>query len=162
MNKVYLLLGSNKQNPKKKLAKAKLLINAQIGKIDRQSSIYETAAWGYTNQTNFLNQVVILQSAFTPSEILQKILTIEKKMGRVRTIKNAPRSIDIDILFYNKEIIKDENLQVPHPLLQQRKFVLTPLNELLPNFKHPVLKKSIHHLLRICKDKLSVTKIAMH
>ena len=102
MNKVYLLLGSNKQNPKKKLAKAKLLINTQIGKIDRQSSIYETAAWGYTNQPNFLNQVVILQSAFTPSEILQKILTIEKKMGRVRTIKNAPRSIDIDILFYNK------------------------------------------------------------
>ena len=162
MNKVYLLLGSNKQNPKKKLAKAKLLINAQIGKIDRQSSIYETAAWGYTNQPNFLNQVVILQSAFTPSEILQKILTIEKKMGRVRTIKNAPRSIDIDILFYNKEIIKDENLQVPHPLLQQRRFVLTPLNELLPNFKHPVLKKSIHHLLRICKDKLSATKITMH
>ena len=111
MNKVYLLLGSNKQNPKKKLAKAKLLINAQIGKIDRQSSIYETAAWGYTNQPNFLNQVVILQSAFTPSEILQKILTIEKKMGRVRTIKNAPRSIDIDILFYNKEIIKDENVK---------------------------------------------------
>ena len=146
MNKVYLLLGSNKQNPKKKLAKAKLLINTQIGKIDRQSSIYETAAWGYTNQPNFLNQVVILQSAFTPSEILQKILTIEKKMGRVRTIKNAPRSIDIDILFYNKEIIKDENLQVPHPLLQQRKFVLTPLNELLPNFKHPVGNKNSNAL----------------
>ncbi len=162
MHKIYLLLGSNQQHPLKQLALAKKHIEKSIGNVLRVSAIYETAAWGNTNQPNFLNQVVILQSPFTPSDMLQKILTIEKKMGRARTIKNAPRIIDIDILFYNKEIVKETDLQVPHPLLQQRKFVLTPLNELSPNFKHPVLKKSIHHLLRICKDKLSVTKITVH
>jgi 2-amino-4-hydroxy-6-hydroxymethyldihydropteridine diphosphokinase len=159
MNKVYLLLGSNQKNPAKQLARAVVLLNKQLGQIIRQSSIYETAAWGNTKQSNFLNQIIVLQTNFTAAETLQKILSIEKKMGRVRTIKNAPRSIDIDILFFNKEIINEDDLIVPHPLLQQRKFVLTPLNELSPNLKHPVLQKTIHHLLRICKDKLAVTKI---
>ncbi len=159
MNKVYLLLGSNQQNPTKQLAKAILLINTQIGQLVRQSSIYETAAWGNIKQPNFLNQIIIVKTNFTPELTLQKILSIEKKMGRVRTIKNAPRTIDIDILFFNKEIINKEDLIVPHPLLQQRNFVLTPLNELSPNLKHPILQKTIHQLLRICKDKLAVTKI---
>jgi 2-amino-4-hydroxy-6-hydroxymethyldihydropteridine diphosphokinase len=159
MNKVYLLLGSNQQNPAKQLVKATAFIHQQIGSIIRQSSIYETAAWGNTKQANFLNQVLIVHTTLLPSNLMQTILAIEKKMGRIRTIKNAPRTIDIDILFYNKEIIVAPTLIIPHPLLQQRKFVLTPLNELSPNFKHPVLKKTIHQLLPICKDKLAVTKI---
>lgn len=160
MNKSYLLLGSNLNNPKKQLATAIKLIESSIGKVQRVSAIYETAAWGNTNQPNFLNQVIIVHTSLNADHLLQKNLSIEKKMGRVRTVKNAPRSIDIDILFFNKEVIKTNDLIVPHPLLQQRKFVLTPLNELSPNLKHPILQKTIHHLLRICKDDLAVTKIA--
>lgn len=159
MNKVYLLLGSNQQNPTKQLNKAVALIGKQIGQLQRQSYVYETAAWGNTAQPNFLNQIVIVNTILTASKVLQTILSIEKKMGRIRTIKNAPRIIDIDIIFFNKEIIQQDDLIIPHPLLHQRQFVLTPLNELSPNLKHPVLKKTIHQLLRICTDKLSVTKI---
>ena len=90
---------------------------------------------------------------------MQSILTIEKKMGRIRNKKNDPRIIDIDILFYNKEIIDSSNLIVPHPQLQNRNFVLVPLNQLSPNFKHPVLNKTIHQLLRNSPDNLTVNKI---
>jgi 2-amino-4-hydroxy-6-hydroxymethyldihydropteridine diphosphokinase len=159
MNNVYLLTGSNQQQPVKQLKKAFSLISKHIGTIQRASSLYETAAWGNTNQPNFINQVLIVKSKLNATEILQNILAIEQKMGRVRTVKNAPRIIDIDILFFNKEIMNSKDLVVPHPLLQQRRFVLTPLNELSPNFKHPVLQKTIHQLLPICKDDLAVTKI---
>jgi 2-amino-4-hydroxy-6-hydroxymethyldihydropteridine diphosphokinase len=159
MNIAYLLLGSNLNNPQKQLAKATKLIEASIGIVKRASAFYETAAWGNTNQPNFLNQVIIAHTTFDVYTTLQKNLAIEQKMGRVRTVKNAPRIIDIDILFFNKEIINTKDLVVPHPLLQQRRFVLTPLNELSPHFKHPILQKTIHQLLPICKDDLAVTKI---
>jgi 2-amino-4-hydroxy-6-hydroxymethyldihydropteridine diphosphokinase len=90
---------------------------------------------------------------------MEAILSIEKKMGRVRTKKNAPRIIDIDILFFNKKIISTRELMVPHPQMQIRKFVLTPMNELSPLLKHPVLNKTIHQLLRDCPDRLHVNKI---
>ena len=86
------------------------------------------------------------------------ILLIEKKMGRIRTQKNAPRIIDIDILFFNKAVIANATLTVPHPQLQNRRFVLIPLNELSANFIHPVHQKTIHQLLRVCPDKLAVKK----
>ena len=159
MNKTYLLLGSNLDNPKKQLSTAIKFIKKDIGIISRQSAFYETAAWGNTKQPNFLNQVIIVTTFFTAAQTINTILNIEKKMGRIRTKKNAPRLIDIDILFFNKDIIETPTLTVPHPLLQNRNFVLTPLNELSPNFKHPILQKTIHHLLRICTDKLPVTKI---
>ena len=90
---------------------------------------------------------------------MQAILTIEKNMGRIRNKKNDPRIIDIDILFFNKEIIDSTHLTVPHPQLQNRNFVLIPLNELSPNFKHPVLHKTVHQLLRVSPDNLTVNKI---
>ncbi len=158
MNKLYLLLGSNMGNSKKQLSKAIGLIEKQIGKITRRSSLYKTAAWGKTNQPDFLNQVIIVQTRLTGLQTMQTILNIEKKMGRLRTVKNAPRIIDIDILFFNKEIIEEKQLTVPHPQLQNRRFVLVPLNELSPNFKHPVLKKTIHQLLIHCPDDLDVKK----
>jgi 2-amino-4-hydroxy-6-hydroxymethyldihydropteridine diphosphokinase len=86
------------------------------------------------------------------------VLEIENKMGRVRTVKNAPRTIDIDILFFNKEIITTKDLVVPHPEIQNRRFVLVPLNELSPNFIHPVLQQNIHQLLTGCSDMLEVRK----
>ena len=92
-------------------------------------------------------------------KVIEKILAIEKEMGRIRTKKNAPRLIDIDILFFNKEIIQTQNLTVPHPALQNRRFVLVPLNELSPNFIHPVLHNTIHQILLTCPDTLAVKKI---
>ena len=159
MNKTYLLLGSNIGNSKKHLENAKKRISKKIGPIIRYSSLYSTSAWGNTNQNDFLNQVIIINNKLNPEKTMKAILEIESEMGRIRTQKNAPRIIDIDILFYNKEIINTKNLTIPHPLMQERNFVMFPLNELSPNFIHPVFKKNIHSLLRSCKDQLAVNKI---
>ncbi|UAY51443.1 2-amino-4-hydroxy-6-hydroxymethyldihydropteridine diphosphokinase [Ferruginibacter albus] len=158
MNRIYLLLGSNIGNSQQQLLKAIKLIEKNIGNVIRQSKLYQTAAWGNNDQPDFLNQVIIVATKQAPEKLIQTILAIEEKMGRVRTIKNAPRIIDIDILFFDKDIIQQKDLIVPHPEIQNRRFVLTPLNELSPNFKHPVIKKNIHQLLSICKDKLDVKK----
>jgi 2-amino-4-hydroxy-6-hydroxymethyldihydropteridine diphosphokinase len=159
MHTIYLLLGSNMGNSNEQILLAQKEIKAAIGKIIALSSLYSTAAWGNTAQPDFLNQILIVQTNFTASKLLQAVLTIEKKMGRVRTIKNAPRIIDIDILFFNSDILQQKNLTVPHPEIQNRRFVLTPLAELSPNFEHPSLKKTVHQLLIACKDPLNVQKI---
>ena len=158
MNKTYLLLGSNMGNSKKLLAAAAKHIRKQIGLVTRQSGLYSTAAWGNKQQPDFLNQVIVVQTKLTAQQTIQTILSIEKEMGRVRTVKNAPRIIDIDILFFNKDIIKEKNLEVPHPHIPNRRFVLIPLNELSPNLKHPVFQQSVHYLLENCKDPLNVKK----
>ena len=158
MNKTYLLLGSNIGNSKVSLAKALRQIEKQIGTVTRQSGLYSTAAWGNTRQPDFLNQVIIVETKLNAAETMQTILYIEKKMGRIRTVKNAPRIIDIDILFFNKKIIDQPELTVPHPQIQNRRFVLIPLNQLSPNLKHPGLKKTVHQLLMHCPDKLHVKK----
>lgn len=158
MNKTYLLLGSNQGNSKLQLLKARALIEKKIGPVSRSSGMYATAAWGNRHQPDFLNQVLVIETSLTAQKTMDTILHIEKKMGRVRTVKNAPRIIDIDILFFNKQTISEPDLQVPHPQLQNRRFVLTPLNELSPNFKHPLLKKTIHYLLIHCNDLLDVKK----
>ena len=158
MNKTYFLLGSNMGNSKGRLSKAILQIEKHIGIITRKSSLYVTGAWGNTKQPDFLNQVITVETNFSALQTMQTILSIEKKMGRIRTLKNAPRIIDIDILFFNKEIIDNKYLTVPHPQMQNRRFVLVPLNQLSPNLRHPVLKKSVHQLLIHCPDKLNVKK----
>jgi 2-amino-4-hydroxy-6-hydroxymethyldihydropteridine diphosphokinase len=158
MNKIYLLLGSNIGNSKKQLSIAIKFIRSEIGKTVRKSAIYQTAAWGNRDQPDFLNQVIIAETKLDAAEAIQIILSIEKKMGRIRTTKNAPRIIDIDILFFNKDVIDTSILTVPHPQIQNRRFVLIPLNELSPNFIHPVLQKSLHTLLLNCKDELNVKK----
>lgn len=158
MNKIYLLLGSNTGNSKAALTKAKKQIQKQIGVITRHSDLYSTAAWGNFKQPDFLNQVIIAETELSAAETMQTILDIEKKMGRVRTVKNAPRIIDIDILLFNKEIIHLPYLNVPHPQIQNRRFVLVPLNQLSPNMIHPGLKKTIHKLLIHCPDTLNVKK----
>ena len=158
MNKTYLLLGSNMGNSRQQLAAAQKYIEKTIGCISRRSSRYQTAAWGKTDQPDFLNQVIIVETELTANDTMQAILSIEKKMGRLRTVKNAPRIIDIDILLFNKEIIESTALGIPHPQLQNRRFVLIPLNELSPNLIHPILKKTIHQLLRVCPDNLAVKK----
>lgn len=158
MNKAYLLLGSNMGNSHKQLAAAAKLIKKNIGKITRQSNLYVTAAWGNTKQPDFLNQVIVVETTCTAEETIKTILQVEKQMGRVRTIRNAPRIIDIDILFFNKEVIQEKDLVVPHPEIQNRRFALVPLNELSPGLRHPVLNKTIHQLLETCPDTLDVKK----
>ena len=158
MNTVYLLLGSNIGNSKTSLAKAITQIEKQIGTITRLSNLYTTAAWGNTRQPDFLNRVIIVKTALSALQTMQTILVIEEEMGRIRTVKNAPRIIDIDILFFNKEIIELEQLSIPHPQIQNRRFVLVPLNQLSPNLMHPVLKSSVHQLLLHCPDRLNVKK----
>ena len=159
MNKVYLLLGSNIGDSMQHLKTAKKHLAKKLGSIKRVSSVYSTAAWGKRDQQDFLNQIIIIETQHEAVQALDIILAIEQEMGRIRTQKNAPRIIDIDILFFNKEIIKTASLVVPHPLLQDRKFVLVPLNELSPLWKHPVFKVSVHQLLLKCKDPLAVDKI---
>lgn len=146
-------------NREKNLSAAVKKIGKRIGKVLRSSAYYETAAWGNTEQPDFLNQVLIAETKKTASAVMQQILAIEKELGRIRTVKNAPRLIDIDILFYDKEIHAEDELSIPHPQIPNRRFVLVPLNELIPNFKHPSIKKSIHKLLLQCKDKLEVKKL---
>lgn len=146
-------------NSNEQLFVAKKYIATDIGQITAASSLYTTAAWGNTSQADFLNQVLIIETTLTATKLLKSVLAIEKKMGRVRTIKNAPRIIDIDILFFNNEMVQQKNLVIPHPEIQNRRFVLTPLAELMPAFVHPILKKSINQLLIACKDSLNVQKI---
>ena len=159
MNIVYLLLGSNLGNSKEQLTLATKFVEEFIGAVTVSSSLYSTAAWGNTDQPDFLNQVIIINTTLSPFPLLKQILLIEKKMGRVRTVKNAARIIDIDILFFNNEIINEKNLVIPHPEIQNRLFVLTPLAEIAASLVHPVLNMSIKELLKICTDKLNVQKI---
>ena len=140
------------------LSLARQHIAQQIGSITRASQLYTTAAWGNNNQPDFLNQVIIVETNLAAQPLLQLILTIEENMGRVRTTKYAPRVIDIDILFYNEEIITSNNLVVPHPEIENRRFVLIPLNELDPKFTHPISKKNMKTLLLECTDPLEVKK----
>ncbi|HUZ61599.1 MAG TPA: 2-amino-4-hydroxy-6-hydroxymethyldihydropteridine diphosphokinase [Hanamia sp.] len=155
MNTAFLITGGNIGNRNQNLQTAASLIEEQIGPIIKSSKIYETDAWGITDQPTFYNQVLIIESKYSAREVMRKILKIEEKMGRIRSIKNAARIIDIDILFFNDEIINEPNLIIPHTEIGNRRFVLIPLNELAPEMVHPLFKKSIHELLSTTKDELN-------
>ena len=156
---VFISLGGNLGNTLEIFKNSYLEIEKKIGRITAFSKIYQTAAWGKTDQPDFLNQVIEVATSLDATETLQRILSIEKSMGRIRTEKNAPRVIDIDILFFNNEIITRSDLTVPHPEIQNRRFVLTPLYEIAPQMIHPLLNKSIEQLLLMCPDPLAVKKI---
>ena len=158
MNKAYLLTGGNTGLRAENLAKAATAIEANTGRILAISSIYETAAWGNTQQPAFLNQVLLIETKFSAAELLAAVLDIESSMGRVRRLKYDPRVIDIDILFFNTDIIEQPGLEVPHPRLQDRRFVLEPLVEIAPHYIHPVLNKTVFELLISCPDPLDVKK----
>jgi len=162
VNKVTLLLGCNIGERLLNLEKAEQEISVLLGKIIQRSSVYETAPWGNTSQGNFLNSVIVIESFYSANEIMTKIIFIEEAMGRVRTKKWEARVIDIDILFFNDEIISTENLTVPHPGLHLRKFTLIPLVELMPSFIHPVFKKTVTELLSDLNDPLEVKKFSTH
>lgn len=159
MNKAYLLIGGNMGNRKKQLEKAVTGIERACGTIALQSHFYETAAWGKTDQPAFYNQALAVDTTLPSLELLDAILHIENSMGRYRVEKFGPRIIDIDILLFNNELIHVPRLEVPHPQLANRRFALEPLDEIAPRLIHPVLKKTIHRLLKECTDPLEVRKL---
>ena len=156
---IFLLLGSNQGEPEKKLAAARLQIEMQLGMILKTSAVYQTKAWGKTDQPDFLNQIVEIAFAETPQQLLKRIFQIEILMGRERKEKWGARIIDIDILFFDDQLISTETLCIPHPEIANRKFTLVPLNEIASSFIHPILKKSVQQLLAECEDGLEVDKI---
>lgn len=160
MNEIFILLGTNLGDRFAQLSLAKQYLGSQIGKIIKTSSVYETAAWGVEDQPAFLNQVIVLHSRLSPSECLKQTQQIEQQLGRVRIKKWGERAIDIDLLYFNDEIIDLPDLKIPHPHIGERKFTLIPLAEVAPEHLHPVYKKNSVYLLNICKDSLPVTKIS--
>ena len=145
MNKVYLGLGSNIENRHEHLLTAHEQITAKA-KILIASSIIETKPWGVTNQSNYLNQVLLIETQVTAFDLLHSLQAIEASMGRVRKVKWEARIIDIDILFFNDEIVDTDALTIPHRFVHERKFVLASMNEIAPDYMHPILKKSMADL----------------
>lgn len=157
MNKAYLLLGSNEGDRLQWLSKGVDLIR-NSSTVTEVSAIYSTAAWGIEDQPDFLNIAIAISTPLAPLELLQEVLSIEQTLGRQRTIKWGQRILDIDILFYNDDVIKEPNLSVPHPFIQYRRFALAPMNDIAPQLIHPILNKSIQQLLQDCEDKLEAQK----
>ena len=159
MNGVYLLLGSNLGDRESYITGATNLLAERVGAVEVVSSYYETASWGKTEQPDFINQAIYLQTNLSPQELLITILDIEKQFGRQRIEKWGSRTIDIDILFYADMIIKESDLVVPHPYLHERAFALLPLAEIAPEYVHPLMNKTILDLCDSLADDLSVKRI---
>ncbi|MGV3529272.1 MAG: 2-amino-4-hydroxy-6-hydroxymethyldihydropteridine diphosphokinase [Flavisolibacter sp.] len=159
LNRAWLLTGGNMGNRGKFLQKAREALELSCGKILKASSLYETAAWGRQDQPAFLNQALLLETQLSAEQLLKRILSIEKELGRERDQKYGPRTLDIDILLFNEEIINNSKLVVPHPQLPLRRFALMPLAEIAADERHPVLEKTIAELLEQCPDPLDVQKL---
>ncbi len=158
MYTAYLLIGGNLGDRMTYLSKAVQLIEKSCGKVVQSSSIYETAAWGKTDQPDFYNQALILQTTLTPENLMQNLLAIEEQMGRKRNEKLGPRIIDLDILLVDSLVLNTVLLTLPHPALPNRRFALLPLAEIAPMLMHPVLHQNMSQLIETCPDKLHVQK----
>jgi len=160
-NTAYLLLGGNLGNVREVFSRARYWIGELVGTVISSSSLYQSEPWGFESSDLFLNQVLVIQTKSEASEILKKIMYIEKSLGRDRdTTSYASRNIDIDILFYNSDIIDSDDLVVPHPKLHLRNFTLKPLCEVSPDLIHPVFNRSVSELLQNSSDSMIVSRIA--
>lgn len=160
MNIVYLLLGGNQGPVAETFREAIGLINQKLGEVVQQSSLYESEPWGFESDSLFLNQVIKLHTAVDAFDLMDRILEIEKQLGRQRLSgEMASRMIDIDILFFNDRVIDHSRLQVPHPRLHLRRFTLLPMKELAPWLVHPLLQQTISQLLENCPDQSQVKRL---
>jgi len=153
MHRVFLGLGSNLGDREKAISLALDKIEKVLGSIQKTSSTIETAAWGKTNLPDYLNLVVEIKTSLWPLELIDSILKLEEKLGRIRTQKWDSRLIDIDILYFNDLHFKMSKLEIPHPFIAERDFVLKPLAEISPDFVHPVNQKSNRELLMSLSQK---------
>lgn len=158
MNHVYLLIGGNIGDRLSNLAIARKSIELLCGTIQKQSSIYETEAWGLKDQPAFYNQALCIETAMSPQDLMASLLEIEASMGRERLVPLGPRTIDLDIIYYNQDIMNEPSLTIPHPRLELRNFVLAPLVEIAPDFVHPILKKTNSALYKATSDSAVVHK----
>jgi len=158
--RVALMLGGNVGNTLYIFTQAKILLGESAGTIESVSEIYVSEPWGLDEQPAFMNQAILISTSLSPIELLSLTKAIELQLGRVKRELNGPREIDIDILLYEDFILKEDQLQIPHPRLHIRRFNLVPLAEIAPHWRHPVLKKTISELLLLCEDDLKVQKIA--
>jgi 2-amino-4-hydroxy-6-hydroxymethyldihydropteridine diphosphokinase len=156
---VFLLLGTNEGDRLTNLQVVKDAIKKSAGMILEESAIYQTAAWGKTDQPDFYNQVLMLQTTMSPETLLLHLQQIERKLGRERKEKWGARIIDIDILYFGKTVLNVPDLSIPHPAIALRRFTLVPLVDIAPHFVHPVLKKNNLVLLEECEDVLEVEKV---
>jgi 2-amino-4-hydroxy-6-hydroxymethyldihydropteridine diphosphokinase len=159
MGNVFLGLGSNLGDRAKYIREAISMIQESIGLVVSKSFIYETEPWGFKSETMFLNMVICVDTELSPSGLLGRILMIESQLGRIRCESQlSSRNIDIDILLYNNEIVNEAALKIPHPRIDERRFVLVPLCEVAPELVHPVHNETITTLLRKCKDTSEARK----
>jgi 2-amino-4-hydroxy-6-hydroxymethyldihydropteridine diphosphokinase len=159
MNIAYLLIGGNEGDRSAYLQETTRRIQYPGSRLLQNSSVYETAAWGKTDQKAFLNQALVLETPLDAPSLMKRLLATEEELGRVRTERYGSRTIDIDILFFNEDVIRMDWLTIPHPEVVRRRFALTPMDEIAPGYIHPVLHKTIHILLAECPDQLEVKKL---
>lgn len=157
-----LLLGANLGDPKQQIAQALKAIEAIECRITATSSLYQSAPWGDANQPDFLNQVVAIQTDFLPSDLLHRLQGIEREAGPAKVSHWGARYLDIDILDYDGQVLSTAGLELPHPQIQNRRFTLVPLAEVLPNWRHPVLDLTATELLAQCPDTLDVKPFPGH
>lgn len=159
MEKVYLCLGGNIGDTRNYLQNAVAMISRRIGRVVSQSAVYQSEPWGFNAEQMFLNQVVVAETELEPHAVLELCLQIEAELGRTRSGNGyEPRTIDIDIVFFGQQIISQPDLQVPHPLMHRRNFVLRPLCDVAADLVHPVLGLTVRQLADICDDKAVVRK----
>ena len=162
MHQVFLGIGGNTGNKQDNFDKVYTFIKNELGEIIKRSSVYETPPWGFDANEYFWNQVLVIETGFSPKELLKKIAEIENHFGRERgTAGYSSRKMDIDILYFDELILNTENLIIPHPHIPQRLFVLVPLAEIAADFIHPLMRLTSLEMLKNCDDSSVIKKVEL-